>query len=241
MGKALEAWAQKIGDHGFPLRLDSFKAMTQEPVEQNAEQTGDPTWRGWPPRLDLRQLPSGLRTALETPAESTDPPLERGSDASSFEGRQSQSPAGTTSCCPAMRRSAPTSRTRFTGRKTTSVGGAGEESNRPATTYSRNVGPGPDQEVVEGYREGTRVKAPKAPLGQMAVEGEVYRGGFGVPGEHQGREHQHQEKASGGKGRGLARGSWRGRGRGRGRAGPPINVVSFVSLFGRQGTGCGHI
>ena len=215
------------------LREESLTARSQTSTD------GRPvchTWRGWSPRLDLRQLPSGLRTALETPAESTDPPLKRSSDASSFEGRQSQSPAGATSCCPTMRRSAPTSRTRFTGRKTTSVGGAGEESNRPATTYSRNVGPScPRSGSCEGYREGTQMERPKGPLGQMAMEGEVYRGRFGAPGEHQGMDHQHQEKASGGKGRGLARGSWRGRGRGRGRAGPPINVVSFVSLLGGRG------
>ena len=56
----------------------------------------------------------------------------------------------------------------------TSVGGAGEESNRPATTYLRSAGPGcPDQEVAEGYREGARMEAPEGPLGQMAVEGEA--------------------------------------------------------------------
>ena len=43
MEKALEVQAQKIGDHGFPPRLDVFKAMIPEPVEQSAEQTGDPT------------------------------------------------------------------------------------------------------------------------------------------------------------------------------------------------------
>ena len=42
MEKALEGWAQKIGDHGFSPRLDSFKEMTQELAEQNAEQMGDP-------------------------------------------------------------------------------------------------------------------------------------------------------------------------------------------------------
>ena len=36
-------WAQKIGNHGFSPRLDSFKEMTQELAEQNAEQMGDPT------------------------------------------------------------------------------------------------------------------------------------------------------------------------------------------------------
>ena len=43
MEKALEVWAQKMGDHGFPPRLNSFKAMTQELAELNAEQMGDST------------------------------------------------------------------------------------------------------------------------------------------------------------------------------------------------------
>ena len=47
------------------------------------------------------------------------------------------------------------------------------------------------------------MEASKGPLGQMAAEGEVYRGGFGFPRVHQGRVHQHQEKASGEE-RGLA-------------------------------------
>ena len=48
---ALEKWAQKMDDHGFPPRLDIFKAMAQELAVQNAEQTGDPTHanigQGW--------------------------------------------------------------------------------------------------------------------------------------------------------------------------------------------------
>ena len=166
----------------------------------------------WPPKPGPGRPPSGSGSALGTLNESTDPLPEEGSCASSSVGRQSQSLADTTSCCPAMRRLALTSRTRFTGRMTTSVGGAGEESNRPATTFSQSWGlAAPAQEVVEGYRKGARVEAPKGPLGQMAVVGEVYRGGFGVPREHQCRVHQHQEEASGGEGRGLARGGWRGR------------------------------
>ena len=68
---------------------------------------------------------------------------------------------------------------------TTDVGGAGEERSRPATTFSRSAGPGClDQEVVEGCREGSWVEAPEIPLGQAAVEGEVYGGGFGFSGRH---------------------------------------------------------
>ena len=63
----------------------------------------------------------------------------------------------------------------------------------------------PDQEVVGRHREGARVEAPTGPLGQVAVEGEVYRGCFGFPWEYRGRVHQHQKEASGGGGR-----SWRG-------------------------------
>ena len=39
---ALEKWAQKMDDHGFPPRLDIFKAVAQELAEKNAEQMGDP-------------------------------------------------------------------------------------------------------------------------------------------------------------------------------------------------------
>ena len=34
---ALEKWAQKMHDHGFPPRLDIFKAMAQELAVQNVE------------------------------------------------------------------------------------------------------------------------------------------------------------------------------------------------------------
>ena len=37
---ALAKWAQKMGDHGIPPRLDIFKAVAQELAVQ---QTGDPT------------------------------------------------------------------------------------------------------------------------------------------------------------------------------------------------------
>ena len=48
---ALAKWAQKIDDHGFPPRLDIFKAIAQELAVQNTEQMGDPTCanigQGW--------------------------------------------------------------------------------------------------------------------------------------------------------------------------------------------------
>ena len=33
----LEKWAQRMGDHGFPPRLENFKAIAQELAQQNAE------------------------------------------------------------------------------------------------------------------------------------------------------------------------------------------------------------
>ena len=39
----------------------------------------------------------------------------------------------------------------------------------------------PGQGAMGGGREGARVEEPKGPLGQVAVEGEVYGGGFGIP------------------------------------------------------------
>ena len=40
---ALAKWVQTMDYHGFPSRLDIFKAMVQKLVVQNTEQTGDPT------------------------------------------------------------------------------------------------------------------------------------------------------------------------------------------------------
>ena len=42
-----------------------------------------------------------------------------------------------------------------------------------------------DQEVVEGHREGPGVEASQSPFGQVVVEGEVYRGGSGLLGQHE--------------------------------------------------------
>ena len=53
----------------------------------------------------------------------------------------------------------------------------------------------PDQEVVEGHREGARVGTPKGPLGQAAV-GSQRR--FWPFEDDQGRVHWHQKDASGG-------------------------------------------
>ena len=39
---ALEKWAQKMDDHGFPPKLDILKAMAQELAEKNAKQKGNP-------------------------------------------------------------------------------------------------------------------------------------------------------------------------------------------------------
>ena len=52
------------------------------------------------------------------------------------------------------------------------------------------------QKAVDGCREGPRTEIPKGPLGQMAVAGEVHRGGF-VALEYQGRVHQHQKGVPG--------------------------------------------
>ena len=43
----------------------------------------------------------------------------------------------------------------------------------------------PDQEVVEGHREGPRVEASQSPFGQVVMEGEVDRGGSGLLGQHE--------------------------------------------------------
>ena len=38
----------------------------------------------------------------------------------------------------------------------------------------------PDQEAMGGRREGSRVEAPQGTLGQVAVEGEICGGSFGL-------------------------------------------------------------
>ena len=47
MERVLEVWAQKIGDHEFPPRLVSFKAMARERAERNAEQMGSYACETW--------------------------------------------------------------------------------------------------------------------------------------------------------------------------------------------------
>ena len=86
---------------------------------------------------------------------------------------------------------------------TTVAGGAGEERTDPPSPFYRVQGlDAPDQEVMERHRESPRVKASKGPLGQVAVEREVDRGGTGFPGKHQGRVHQREKDSSGGGKRG---------------------------------------
>ena len=60
----------------------------------------------------------------------------------------------------------------------------------------------PDQEVVEGHREGPGVKASQSPFGQVVMEGEVYRGGFGLLGQHESGVCQGEESRARGGGQG---------------------------------------
>ena len=80
----------------------------------------------------------------------------------------------------------------------------------------------PDQEAVEGHREGPRVEAPQGPLEQVVVGGKVHRGGVGLLGEHYGRVYQCEKDAPRGGGRGgLGR-------RRRGRWAKPTDIVIFL-------------
>ena len=57
----------------------------------------------------------------------------------------------------------------------------------------------PNQEVVEGHREGPGVVTPQSPFGQVVMEGEVHRGGLGLLGQHESGMYQVEEsRARGG-------------------------------------------
>ena len=57
----------------------------------------------------------------------------------------------------------------------------------------------PNQKVVEGHREGSGVETSQTPFGQVAMEGEVHRGGFGLLGQHESGVYQGEEsRARGG-------------------------------------------
>ena len=60
----------------------------------------------------------------------------------------------------------------------------------------------PDQEVVEGHREGSGVETSQGPFGQVVMEGEVHRGGFGFLGQHESGVYQGEVSRAGGGGQG---------------------------------------
>ena len=68
------------------------------------------------------------------------------------------------------------------------VRGRKETDSPPPLHGVQGVG-APDQEVVEGHRESPWVEAPQGPHGQVAMEGEVHRGGSGFLGQHKGGVH----------------------------------------------------
>ena len=59
----------------------------------------------------------------------------------------------------------------------------------------------PDQEVVEGHREGPGVEASQSPFGQVVME-EVDRGGSGLLGQHESGVGQGEESRARGGGQG---------------------------------------
>ena len=84
----------------------------------------------------------------------------------------------------------------------TGAGGAGEESNRPATTFYRVQGmAAADAKDVEGNREGPWVATSKGTGDEVVVEGETHRGSFGDAEGHKDWVHQHQASSSGGEAR----------------------------------------
>ena len=60
----------------------------------------------------------------------------------------------------------------------------------------------PNQKVVEGHMEGPGVETSQSPFGQVAMEGEIHRGGFGLLGQHESGVYQGEESRTGGGGQG---------------------------------------
>ena len=85
----------------------------------------------------------------------------------------------------------------------------------------------PDQEAVEGHREGPGVETPQSPFGQVVMEGEVDRGGSGLLGQHKSGVCQGEECRA----RGGGQGSFRERRR-RGGARPTGSVTLRFALRG---------
>ena len=104
------------------------------------------------------------RSPQNPPEKIPTPPLEGGSDISSSGRRQSQWQDTIASYCPDILPSTPTRGTRLAGRRMISVGGAGEENNRTATTFSRSAGPGYLRSGSCGRAHGW--KHPRAPSGK---------------------------------------------------------------------------
>ena len=51
----------------------------------------------------------------------------------------------------------------------------------------------PNQEVVEGHREGPGVETPQSPFSQVAMKGEVHRSSLGLLGKHESGMYQVEE------------------------------------------------
>ena len=77
-----------------------------------------------------------------------------------------------------------------------------EETDPPPPVYGMQGMGTTDQEVVEGHREGPGVETSQSPFGQVAMEGKVHRGGFGLPRQHESGVHQDEESRAGGGGQG---------------------------------------
>ena len=77
-----------------------------------------------------------------------------------------------------------------------------KETNPPPPVYGVQGMGTPDQEVVEGHREGPGVEASQNPVGQVVMEGEVYRGGFEFLGQHESGACQGEESHARGGGQG---------------------------------------
>ena len=77
-----------------------------------------------------------------------------------------------------------------------------EETDPPPPVYGVQGMGTPDQEVVEGHREGPGVETSQSPFGQVVMEGEAHRGGFGLLGQHESGVYQGEESRAGGGGQG---------------------------------------
>ena len=137
--KAAQGTKRRASTPRSQLTEDSPKTQCRMTI---GGEPASPTWQEWLLRPKPGRLFSGSRSAPRIPEESTTPRQGKVLGTGSSGGPRSRWPDGTISCCQAMPPSGLASGARSTRLRTTDAGGAEEERNRPATTFSRSTGYG---------------------------------------------------------------------------------------------------